>query len=202
MRLIEADLDARILERFLPKIDKTSSPNGCWLWTAAKHGGGYGLFRVYGQARMAHRVSYLLFRGQIPEKYDVCHDCPSGDNPVCVNPAHLWAGTKQEHALDTRAKGQLATGDRNGSRLHPERLARGDRNGARTHPERLARGDRNGSHKHPEKLVKGDAHWTRRYPERRTTGDRNGSRTHPERVPRGDRHWKTKLHKAVQKECV
>ena len=79
----------------------------CWEWTAATNNIGYGMFRVrQGLMRTAHRVSYELFKGPIPFGMVVCHKC---DNPKCVNPDHLWAGTMLDNIRDMDNKGRRVT---------------------------------------------------------------------------------------------
>jgi hypothetical protein len=76
----------------------------CWEWTAACNNIGYGLFRYNNQLmRSAHRVSYEIHKGPIPQGMVVCHTC---DNPKCVNPNHLWTGTRQDNSKDMTNKGR------------------------------------------------------------------------------------------------
>lgn len=79
---------------------------GCWLWLGALDRRGYG--RMTAEKRrgtLAHRVSHELYIGPIQAGYSVMHKC---DNPQCVNPDHLRAGTHQENMLDKDAKGRRA----------------------------------------------------------------------------------------------
>jgi hypothetical protein len=73
------------------------SDTGCWLWTGPTNGKGYGVFYVGTKNRHAHRCSYEVFKGSIPEGLHVLHAC---DTPLCVNPAHLRAGTHRENMTD------------------------------------------------------------------------------------------------------
>ncbi|MCG7596313.1 HNH endonuclease [Mycobacterium sp. PSTR-4-N] len=73
--------------RFWQKVNKTES---CWEWTAYKNSAGYGKFRLDGESRLAHRVSFEWANGPIPEGMEIDHIC---HNPGCVNPAHLRLAT-------------------------------------------------------------------------------------------------------------
>lgn len=95
-------------ERFWEKVDKSSGDNGCWTWTASGDGR-YGTFYLNGKKVKAHRVSWEMSNGRsFPEGKDACHTC---DNPACVNPAHIWPGTKSENAMDAVRKGRVNTGN-------------------------------------------------------------------------------------------
>jgi hypothetical protein len=94
-------------QRFWSKVDKTSSPHGCWLWTAYRSKFGYGKFGLNGKAVSAHCLSYKWANGAIPAGMFVCHNCPGGDNPACVNPAHLWLGTQSDNNKDAERKRKL-----------------------------------------------------------------------------------------------
>lgn len=119
--------------RFWDKVNKTDS---CWLWVGTRTAAGYGQITMgRGRTVYAHRVSYEMHHGPIPDNYYVCHTC---DNPSCVNPSHLWVGTNSDNIRDAVRKG------RHSSKTHPDRQARGDRSGSRLHPERLARGANHG----------------------------------------------------------
>ena len=79
-------------QRFWSKVDKT---NSCWEWIAGKNNG-YGQFKLNGKMINAHRISYILTKGSIPEGLQINHICR---NHSCVNPDHLEAVTQKENVL-------------------------------------------------------------------------------------------------------
>lgn len=122
---MDITLTSKDKARFWSKVEK-GGPSECWLWTRSVNTTGYPQFRRGSVKILAHRLSYFMANGAIPDGMLVLHNCPSGDNPRCVNPRHLWLGTQQQNVRDMDAKGRRARGDRSGSRLHPERLPRGE----------------------------------------------------------------------------
>jgi len=95
---------------FWAKVNKTET---CWLWTAGQMGSsGYGTFSVRTptgtKSIRAHRYSYEMTNGPIPEGMHVLHRC---DTPLCVRPEHLFLGTPLDNARDKVAKGRMRRGD-------------------------------------------------------------------------------------------
>jgi len=141
------------IERFWSHVDKTGE---CWLWTGGRsQHGGYGQFRVSKTLCVyAHRLAWELTNGPIPEGLWVLHNCPEGDRPACLNPAHLWLGTHDENMADMVAKGRHQTGERHWTQRHPELVPRGDDAFSRLHPERVARGEQCGTAKLNERQAR------------------------------------------------
>ena len=101
-------LQERFEEKYVP-VPET----GCWIWIASTFLGGYGCIRVDGKIVGAHRLSYELHNGPIPEELHVLHRC---DQPPCVRPDHLFLGTHQDNMIDRTVKG------RDTSKLTSERV--------------------------------------------------------------------------------
>lgn len=100
-------------------------PGGCWVWMSNISGNGQGKFSLgghRGKIVLAHRAAWMFTHGDIPRGLCVCHTC---DYPPCCNPEHLFLGTHAENMADMARKGRSTIGDRNPSRLYPERLQRG-----------------------------------------------------------------------------
>lgn len=78
---------------------------GCWLWTGGLIGkSGYGLFWHEGKKVVAHRWLFEQQNGPLDQKTQVCHSC---DVRCCVNPAHLFAGSRSDNMKDASSKGRL-----------------------------------------------------------------------------------------------
>ena len=101
-----------LIERF--EAQYSPEPNtGCWLWTGAVANQNKPYGRIYAQGgnKSAHRVSYEMFVGPIPDGLLVLHKC---DMPSCVNPGHLFVGTDLDNAIDRNQKKRQARGSRHG----------------------------------------------------------------------------------------
>ena len=98
-----------VSERFWAFVDKS---DGCWLWNGSLNNKGYG--EIGGDAGgpnvLAHRASWKIHFGELPNNVGVLHRC---DNPRCVNPSHLFLGTQKVNMLDCKAKGRTTLGERN-----------------------------------------------------------------------------------------
>ena len=111
-------------KRFWPKVDK-KTPNDCWEWKTHKTRG-YGVFSIRSKPIQAHRFSYELHFGKIPDGLLICHKC---DNRACVNPNHLILGTHKDNTKDMMDKGRNETGDKHYSKRTPYKVLRGSQIG-------------------------------------------------------------------------
>jgi len=101
------------LERIDAAFDQAWIPepnSGCWLWLRAQNGAGYGTFhhtrgRKNSKSTLAHRFAYQRAKGSIPLGAHVLHRC---DNPICVNPEHLFVGTARDNLEDMAKKGRAS----------------------------------------------------------------------------------------------
>ena len=103
------ELNESDIERFWNKVD-IRNKNQCWHWKGSviwrksievRHK--YGVFTVRKKKYKAHRVSYMLINGRIPDNHVVRHEC---DNPKCCNPNHLISGTQHQNDMDRTIRGR------------------------------------------------------------------------------------------------
>lgn len=98
-RMTSAEYDVAHAPRFWGRVDRTGD---CWMWQGARQGNGYGVLSWHCARRPAHRVAFRLANGAEPEGLEVLHSC---DEPRCVNPSHLRAGTHAENMMDVSLHG-------------------------------------------------------------------------------------------------
>lgn len=101
---------ANFARRFWRRVDQRG-PDECWLWKGSHLATGRGQVHLRWEGTKNVRanapvVSWLLTHGNIPKGLNVCHNCPTGDNPRCVNPNHLFLGTQKENIHDSICKGR------------------------------------------------------------------------------------------------
>jgi len=93
---IEMDATNPDTNRIVSRIDIKDSDK-CWLWRGFLNEHGYGRIRFNGKMTLAHRATWSLYFGEIPDSMCVCHRC---DEPACCNPNHLFLGSQQENIND------------------------------------------------------------------------------------------------------
>jgi len=82
----------------------TKDKAGCWIWNGATTNFGHGRIKINNKTLSVHRISYEIHRGKIPNGLFVCHHC---DNPTCINPKHLFLGTRSDNMKDAYNKGRI-----------------------------------------------------------------------------------------------
>lgn len=120
-----------LVERFWRNV-RRAGQDECWLWSGKSRTAGYGVISLGGRGAgkiLAHRLSWLIHRGNIPEMPDsahgavVMHAC---DNRLCVNPEHLRLGTQSDNVRDMDAKGRRKTSIRLGEAHHKTKVTEED----------------------------------------------------------------------------
>ena len=109
------------IDRFFSKVNKTES---CWVWESDINMNGYGYFQVKVNGKqkkvLAHRYSWMINNGEIPKDICICHTC---DNRLCVNPLHMFLGTRADNRRDCVLKNRQAKGENCGqSKLTEENV--------------------------------------------------------------------------------
>lgn len=123
----------KLIHSFWSKVDKSGD---CWMWMASSlKSNGRGQFpnaRRYGGSTSPYRFSWQIHFGPIPKGMLICHHC---DNPLCVNPQHLFLGTHADNTQDMVSKGRSCKGNRNGQAKATEELITKVREFRGTHQE-------------------------------------------------------------------
>ena len=88
---------------FLSYIDRTGGESACWPWTKYCSLQGYGKVKIGDKHYRAHRLTWEIYHGPIPDHMLICHHC---DNPPCCNPSHLFIGTAMDNVSDMFSKGR------------------------------------------------------------------------------------------------
>lgn len=96
-------MDQKLLDRLMSRISKAQS--GCWEWSLGVCTAGYGRLSYCGKNRVASRVMWIAVHGSIPNGLWVLHRC---DNPKCINPDHLFLGTRRDNIDDMVRKGRAS----------------------------------------------------------------------------------------------
>lgn len=104
----ELKADAEFFRRFFSKVVISAQKDACWLWDGAKNSSGYGHMILNRKHMLAHRLSYLYFKGSIDDGLVVMHSC---DNKLCVNPNHLNTGTQGQNCKDAYKRGLREMGE-------------------------------------------------------------------------------------------
>lgn len=190
----------RLIERFESQISKTNN-NGCWLWTGEIAGHGGGILRMGGQILSAYRLSYEIYKGEIPRDICVCHTC---DVRACINPDHLWLGTHAENMADAARKNRMHPGEQSAqSKLLNEQVINIINFYKTGNYSQQQLGEMFGvEHSIISGIITGK-NWKhldidRSFRKGRgSIGDKNGTRLHPETIKRGEEHPSTKISDAV-----
>ena len=111
-----------VWDRFWSKVD-ICEWDKCWMWVSSATPGGYGRFRLNDKRKdaHAHRIAWILTRGDIPAGLCILHRC---DNPKCVNPNHLFLGTVRDNNKDMAKKGRVSRGETHPFAKLTEHMAR------------------------------------------------------------------------------
>ncbi len=103
------------------RFNSIEDENGCWIWQGARFSNKYGCINVGKRRnRLTHRLAYELWNGEVSSDLFVCHHC---DQPLCVNPNHLFLGTDQDNMNDKvkKGRGNCGRGENQGSSILTEK---------------------------------------------------------------------------------
>ena len=140
---VKIQLTDKEKSKFWSKVLKT---NCCWIWNGWIKKNGYGGINFSGKNFYAHRISFIIANGEIPDSQPViCHRC---DNPRCVNPSHLFAGTTLDNVRDMISKGRRCPKETM-RRLIKKAAQRGKNHYTHRNPDLIRRGEQ-----HPNSKLK------------------------------------------------
>lgn len=121
LNIVDPELARKLVQRGWTEVDRGFRLGPCWEWNGSRimARGGYGRMRHESRDNYAHRLAYRAWNGEIPQGLDVLHKC---DNPPCINPFHLFVGTRAENVYDMINKGRSPVIGAQGERHHHARL--------------------------------------------------------------------------------
>lgn len=129
MQITHQSISAIATERQVSNFNKKFSidfETGCWNWKTYIGKNGYGQFILNPKKVSAHRASWIIHKGEIPQGLFILHKC---DNKKCVNPNHLFLGTQLENIRDAYSKGRGQIGKSHNYVINPIPHPRSKTNG-------------------------------------------------------------------------
>lgn len=136
------------IEVFWSRVAIDETDFACWEWMARIERSGYGKTVWEGKPKKSHRIAYMLAFGEFDQRLFVCHHC---DNPACVNPNHLFLGTRSDNMKDMIQKGRHLEGQKR--RIATHKAKGKTKGGWKLKGMDYVKGEQNGAHKLTEQQV-------------------------------------------------